>query len=586
MNPTPTTSAGLPYRLADFATLAEGLDYAARGETGCNFYSARGQLVAAVPYRELRERAIALARGLIRAGLPARSRIMLLADTDADVLALFFACQYAGLIPVPAALPAGLGGREAYVAGLARQMKSCGALAAMAPDGMVDFLRDAAADCGLDPMIGGPGDFYGLPGAGAELRPFAEGDPCYLQYSSGSTRWPLGIDVRQRSLMSNAHAIAAYGLQARPGDRCVSWLPLYHDMGLVGFMLTPLLCQLSVDYLATRDFARRPLVWLSLMSEHGGSVSYSPTFGYDLCSRRAEGGTHGFDLRRWRAAGIGGDMIEPRVPKRFAEVFAPYGFAASAFVPSYGMAEATLAVSFSPLGEGLVVDTIDRRALAEDHVAVPAGPDADGASARGFVVCGKALPGHVIEIRGDDGRVLPERRLGRIFVRGPSIADGYFGEPEASAAVFKHGWLDTGDLGYLVDGALTITGRTKDLIIVHGRNVWPQDLEWAIEQLPGLRRGDVAAFSLDDLGDPTVVLLVQCRLTDPAARAELERDVKAIAQQTAALECKVVLVRPHGLPQTSSGKLSRSRAKQSYLAGAYADPASEPHGAKAGASAS
>jgi fatty-acyl-CoA synthase len=203
---------------------------------------------------------------------------------------------------------------------------------------------------------------------------------------------------------------------------------------------------------------------------------------------------------------------------------------------------------------------------------VPAGPDADSASARGFVVCGKALPGHVIEIRGDDGQVLPERRLGRIFVRGPSIAEGYFGEPEASAAVFKDGWLDTGDLGYLVDGALTITGRSKDLIIVHGRNVWPQDLEWAIEQLPGLRRGDAAAFSVDE-GSESVVLLVQCRLTDPAARERLERDVKSVVQQSAAIEGKVVLVRPHGLPQTSSGKLSRSRARHSYLAGAYADDA-------------
>jgi fatty-acyl-CoA synthase len=587
MNPTPTTSDGLPYRLADFATLAEGLDFAARGQTGCNFYSARGQLVATLPYRELHERAIGLARGLVRAGFPPRSRIMLLADTDPDVLVLFFACQYAGVIPVPAALPAGLGGREAYVAGLARQMKSCGAIAAMAPDGLVDFLRDAAAECGSAPMIGGPAAFYDLPGDGAEPRPFGSDDPCYLQYSSGSTRWPLGIDVRQRHLMANAHAIAAHGLEARPGDRCVSWLPLYHDMGLVGFMLTPLLCQLSVDYLATRDFARRPLVWLSLLSEHGGSVSYSPTFGYDLCSRRAEGGTQGFDLRRWRVAGIGGDMIEPRVPQRFAEMFAPCGFSASAFVPSYGMAEATLAVTFSPLGAGLVVDTIDRRALAEDHLAVPAGGHGDPGSARGFVVCGPALPGHVVEIRDEDGRALPERRLGRIFVRGPSIAEGYFGEPEASAAVFRDGWLDTGDLGYLVDGALAITGRSKDLIIVHGRNVWPQDLEWAIEQLPGLRRGDAAAFSVDEGEGERVVLLVQCRQTDPAARAQLERDVKAVVQQTAAIEGEVVLVRPHGLPQTSSGKLSRSRARQSYLAGAYTDaPSSEPTSReKAGAKA-
>ena len=571
MKPTATTSPRLPWRLADFATLTEALDYAARGETGCNFFSARGELTAVLPYAELRERAVALARGLIRAGLPRGSRVMMLADTDPDVLAMFFACQYAGLVPVPAALPAGLGGREAYVAGLARQLASSGALAAMAPDILVDMLREAAGARASELMIGGPADFYDLPGEGADLRPFGPDDRCYLQYSSGSTRWPHGIDVRQRSLMANGHAIAAHGLQAVPGDRCVTWLPLYHDMGLVGFMLTPLLCQVSIDMIATRDFARRPLVWLSLISQHGATMSYSPTFGYDLCSRRAEGGSHNFDLRHWRAAGIGGDMIEPWVPERFAEVFAPFGFRASAFLPSYGMAEATLALSFSPLGEGLRVDTVDRHRLAEEHIAEPAAP---GADARGFVVCGHALPGHVIEIRDQDDKVLPERRLGRVFARGPSIADGYFGDPEASAEVFKDGWLDTGDLGYLVDGALTITGRSKDLIIVHGRNVWPQDLEWAVEQLPGLRRGDVAAFALDDDdGGRGVVLLVQCRSSDPDTRAKLERDVKAVAQQTAAIECKVALVRPHGLPQTSSGKLSRSRAKQSYLAGDYDDAA-------------
>ena len=392
--------------------------------------------------------------------------------------------------------------------------------------------------------------------------------------------------------MANAHAIAASGLEAVPGDRCVSWLPLYHDMGLVGFMLTPLLCQLSVDFLATRDFARRPLVWLSLLSEHGGSLSYSPTFGYDLCARRADGGTHGFDLRRWRAAGIGGDMIEPRVPRRFAEVFAAYGFRADAFVPSYGMAEATLAVSFSPLGQGLVVDTIDRQALAEDHVAVPAGPDADAGSARGFVVCGPALPGHVIEIRSEDGKILPERRLGRIFVRGPSIAKGYFGEPEASAEVFR------GRLARYRRSRLPGRWRARH----HRAQQGPDHRARPQCVAAGPRMGDRAAAGAaarrcrrllgrrraSGEGGESVVLLVQCRLTDPAARAQLERDVKAVVQQTAAIEGKVVLVRPHGLPQTSSGKLSRSRARQSFLAGAYAeDPSSDPGTprAKAGATA-
>ncbi len=571
MDPTPTTSETLPVRRADFRSLPEALDYAARGKTGFNFYSARGELVAVLPYATLRERAIAVARGLIRAGLPREARVLMIADTDPDFMVLFLACQYASLLPVPVAVPASLGGREAYIATLRRQLSGCGATAAVAPESLLKYLQEAADGLGLE-MIGAPGDFYDLPQNGVDLRPFGPDDRCYLQYSSGSTRFPLGVDVPQRALMSNCHAIVQHGLQVRDADRCVSWLPLYHDMGLVGFMLTPLTTQMSVDYLATRDFARRPLMWLTLLTQNGGTLSYSPTFGYDLCSRRmSDGSGVSLDLRRWRAAGIGGDMIQPRILDRFAEVFEPYGFRRTAFTPSYGMAEATLAVSFSALDRGVQVDVVDRKALADDDRAEPAAADAPASTARSFVVCGRPLPGHAAEIRDEAGKPLPERHLGRIFVRGPSVMAGYFGNPEATDQVLKaDGWLDTGDLGYMIDGALVITGRAKDLIIVNGRNIWPQDLEWAVEELPGLRRGDVAAFSVEGPDDTEeVVILVQCRVTDPAGRAALRREVQGVLQRTAAVDCRVVLIPPHGLPQTSSGKLSRSRAKANFLNGVY-----------------
>jgi fatty-acyl-CoA synthase len=343
-------------------------------------------------------------------------------------------------------------------------------------------------------------------------------------------------------------------------------------MGLVGFMLVPLLCQRSADYMPTRDFARRPLMWLSVMTRNGGTLAFSPSFGYDLCTRRERDvAAAGLDLRTWRGAGIGGDMIQPQVLERFSEIFAPCGFDRRAFVPSYGMAETTLAVSFNPLGIGMQVDTIDRAALSDEQRAVPTG-DTDPARARRFVLCGRPLPGPEVVFRGAAGEPLPDRRIGRLFVRGPSIMRGYFGQPDATAAALDaDGWLDTGDLGYMVDGALTITGRAKDLIIINGRNIWPQDLEWALEDRLALRRGDVAAFSVESpAAGERVVVLIECRTGEPDARARLVEDAAATLRLTSAVEAEIVLVAPRTLPHTSSGKLSRTKAKAGYLEGAYA----------------
>ena len=584
----PTTNPRLPSINVGFETLTEGLDYAARGETGCNFYRASGELGERLSYAELRERAVGLARRFIRAGLPAGGRVAIIAETSPDFLCSFFACQYAGMVPVPLPVPVNLGGHDPYVQRVGRMIGSAGAVAAIAPVALKGFLDEAVA--GLDvAMTGTPEDFYALPEDGAELRPFGKDDACYIQYSSGSTRFPRGVAIQQRSAIANMRAIVRHGLEVRPGDRCVSWLPLYHDMGLIGFALAPILSQVSIDYIATSDFVRRPLLWLKVMTANGGTLSYSPTLGYDLCSRRGLNGSAGsIDLRTWRVAGIGGDMIRSDVLERFRDTFAECGFRESAFLASYGLAESTLAVSFAPLGRGIEIDRIDRKQYSTTHRAVPAKGNGSAPDARSFVVCGRVVPGHEIAVRDETGAPLAERSIGRVFIKGPSVMAGYFSDPEMTAAALSDdGWLDSGDMGYMVDGALVITGRIKDLIICNGRNIWPQDIEWAVEQLAGVRTGDVAAFSVTgDDGAERVVVVAESRLNDDASRHEIRREMAATVRTTAGVDCEVVLAPPRSLPHTSSGKLSRTAVKENYLTGRYAEAAAGHAAAQAKARAS
>ena len=572
MTPTPT-APDRPLRGADFATITEALDYAATCETGVNIYSPRGELAEALPYRRLREEAILLGRRLLASGLLPGDRVGLVAESDADFIRGFFACQYARLVPAPMPLPAPFGGRHGYIEHVRRMLVSADARAALGPEALGDWMREAAeglhleiaggyADLALEPT---PGD---LPGA----------DPdglSYLQFSSGSTRFPLGVAVTHRALMANLFAINNHGLKVRASDRAVSWLPLYHDMGLIGFFLAPMASQASLDLLPTAAFVRRPLLWLDLISRNRGTISYSPTFGYELCARRAESmNVEGLDLSSWRAAGIGGDMIRPPVLQTFAERFAPSGFDPEAFLASYGMAEATLALSFAPLGRGLRAESLDVDRLERDQIAVPSakGP---ARRSRDFALCGPALPGHELEVRGERGEPLGEGQVGRIYARGPSLMRAYFGQPEETARVLSaDGWLDTGDLGYLSGGEIVITGRAKDLIIVNGRNVWPQDLEWTAEaEAAALRSGDVAVFSVTGEGEETVVALVQCRTSDPEAREKLRTDIAGCLRLRHGVETEVVLAPAHSLPRTSSGKLSRSRAKAMYQSGQFTSDA-------------
>lgn len=563
LNPTPTAPQR-SIRPATFASVSEALDYAAGQPTGINIHSLRGELTEVLPYALLREQALALAARLLASGLDAGDRVALAADSDGDFLRAFFACQYAGLVPAPLPLPAPFGGKEVYVDHVRRMLRSAGARAAFAPPALAEWFSEAAGELGVA-IAGGLAD---LPDAGAQSLPASDPSSlCYLQFSSGSTRFPLGVAVTQQALLANVSAIGGPGLSIRSDDRAVSWLPLYHDMGLVGMLLSSLAFQVSIDLLPTGAFVRRPSLWLDLISRGRASVSYAPTFGYELAARRAGAAALAdLDLSSWRVAGLGGDMIRPEPLRAFAEAYAPVGFDARAFVASYGMAEATLALTLTPVGQGLRTDVVGIDQEAPGGARQPA-----GARTREFALCGTVLAGHEIEVRDPSGVALPDRRVGRVFARGPSLMTTYFGEPAETAKVLTtDGWLDTGDLGYQLEGQLVITGRAKDLIIINGRNIWPQDLEWTAEkEIAALRSGDVAVFSVSGEIEEGVVALVQCRTSERAAREALRAEVLGLIRARHGLEATVVLAPPHSLPQTSSGKLSRSRARSLYLAGAF-----------------
>jgi fatty-acyl-CoA synthase len=562
-SPTPTADS-LERRFSDFDTLGDALDYAAQGVRGLNFHDMRGQLARSYPFSELRNDALDMAYRLISHGVKPEDRIALIAETGPDFAALFFGCIYAGAWPVPLPLPTSFGGKESYIDQISVQLQSCDPSILFFPAELRETAGQAAR---LNKVEGLDWEsFIDRIALRTDLPQAKPDEICYLQYSSGSTRFPHGVAVSHKALLNNLSA-HSHGMEVQDSDRCVSWLPWYHDMGLVGCFLSVVANQVSTDYMKTEDFARRPLAWLDIVSRADGTViSYSPTFGYDICARRISSQTHvseRFKLDHWRLAGNGADMIRPDVMQSFVDAFGDAGFKASAFLPSYGLAEATLAVSIMPPGEGINVELVE-----ESELTGMSGSADRPTRFRAIVNCGKAVKDMIIEVREEEGSILPDRVIGKIWCTGPSIMTGYFRDEESTAACMQNGWLDTGDMGYLSDGYIFVVGRAKDMIIINGKNHWPQDIEWAVEQLPGFKAGDIAAFSITTVGgEEAPAVLVQCRTSDESERAKLREQIKDKVRSVTGMNCVVELVPPRTLPRTSSGKMSRAKARNLYLSG-------------------
>ena len=398
-------------------------------------------------------------------------------------------------------------------------------------------------------------------------------EPALIQYTSGSTGAPKGVLLSHANLLANIRAIGE-AIQLRPDDVAVSWLPLYHDMGLIGSWLGALYFGIPIAILSPLAFLARPARWLHAIHAHRATVSAAPNFAFDLCTRRiTDEEISGLDLSSWRLALNGSEPVSPATIDRFSRRFAPWGFQAHAMCPVYGLAEASVALTIPPPGAGPRIDTVAREPFQQAGRAVPAG--ADEPAPLHHVSCGPPLPRHQVRVVDREGRPLGEREEGRIEFCGPSVTEGYWRNPSATRAARRDGWMDSGDLGYWADGELFITGREKDLIKKSGRNLYPQEVEDIVGGIPGIRKGCVAAFGVHDpsVGTERLVVVAETRAREPAEREHLRAAVMDGVVAALGVPADVVVIAdPHAVLKTSSGKVRRSATRAAYLQGVMGRP--------------
>lgn len=517
-----------------------------------------------IRYRDLLDAAQAIAAGLAAQGLQPRQTVALMLPTGHDYLASFFGVMIAGGIPVPIYPPARLAQIEDHLKRHARILSNAEAalLITVAQAKPVARMLQAAVPT-LATIVTAP-ELTATPAVPC-YRPHRD-DIAFLQYTSGSTGDPKGVVLTHANLLANIRALGQAS-QVAAEDVFVSWLPLYHDMGLIGAWFGSLYHGIPLVLMSPLAFLARPALWLQTISRHRGTISAAPNFAYELCVRHIGDATlPELDLSAWRLAFNGAEPVSPATLASFATRFAPCGLRYQAITPVYGLAESSVGLAFPPLGRGPRIDRIARDPFAREGKAVPT-PATDALT---IPSCGRALPGHQIRVVDETGYEVSERRVGRLEFRGPSATSGYFRNPEATAKLFRDGWLDSGDYAYMAEGEVFFAGRIKDLIKRGGRNLYPYDLEQAVGNLPGIRKGCVAVFASSDpaTGTERLVIMAETRERDEPARVLLRRALNQIAIDIIGTPADdVVLVPPHAVLKTSSGKIRRIACKQAYESG-------------------
>jgi fatty-acyl-CoA synthase len=576
------SNASLPEpRRLPTGSVIERLEEAADAPTGVRFV---GQSVLDpnganfVSWREIHDDARAVAATLQARGIEPGDHVALLGPTSRSLMTAVRGCWLAGAASMVLPLPMRMASLEAFVESTRARIRHGEAKLVLIDPQLADFYAAAPGDppiVSLSDVVKGPdtvsGERLELPGNDPERL-------VILQYTSGSTSEPKGVMIPDRVLCANVDA-SCQAAELGPDEVMVSWLPLYHDMGLVGFLSVPMLNGVHLVQAAPQDFMAHPGHWMQWVSDWKGTATAGPNFAWVLATRALKR-MSGIDLSSLTLALSGAEPVDPAAVEAFVAAAEPFGFRSGSIYPAFGMAEVAIGGAFPPRHRGLVCDTVDRIVLERERIAKPIDLDAgpgdtsvhgiardDEVALRRLPLLGRAVPGLEMKVVDPETReVLPERHVGELFLRGTSVTPGYFKRPEATTAMFHDGWLCTGDLAYMLNGELVICGRIKDVIIVGGRNVFPEDIERAVGQIEGVRAGNVIAFGVDGYkGKETVIVVAEVKADDLDA---VSHAIHSRTLEVSGLPPRdVMLVRPGTLPKTSSGKLQRSKCRESYLAG-------------------
>jgi 1-acyl-sn-glycerol-3-phosphate acyltransferase len=564
---------------ADATTLVEALAwFAARDPERVQIeLYADDQETTPITYGQLLGEARRVAAGLLARDVAPGASVAMMLPTSRDFFTAFFGILLAGCVPVPIYPPFRASQLEEHLRRQALILENARAAlligspeTARAASWLRSRLVEMRAAVTVAELSAPSENGEAASGPAGAPAPRAD-DLALIQYTSGSTGDPKGVALTHANLLANVRAIGEV-VAIRPDDVVVSWLPLYHDMGLIGAWLASLYHGCRLVVMPPTRFLAQPAAWLRALDRHRGTITAGPNFAYEICaSRLGDDELAGLDLSSWRLALNGSEPVSPATVERFTRRFARHGFRPEAMTPVYGLAECSLALAFTPPGRGPRLDRVDRAAFERDGRAEPTADTAAPAPPLLFVSAGRPVPRHELRVVDAMGRELPDRRLGRVQFRGPSATSGYFRNPAATRALFDGSWLESGDLGYVADGELYVTGRAKDIIIRAGRHVFPYEIEEVVGAIPGIRRGGVAVFARHDeaRGTEKVVVVAETREQDAGARAAL---LASIDERSAALlgtaADDVLLVPPRTVPKTSSGKTRRAACRELYLRGA------------------
>ncbi|MCU1460170.1 MAG: putative fatty-acid--CoA ligase [Acidimicrobiales bacterium] len=539
-------------------TLVDRIERAAERPGTVTFI--RGDQAEPVSWAQLHDDAVAMAARLQGRGIGKGSHVALLGPTSRPLVTAIQATWLAGATVIVLPLPMRLGSVDEFVGQTRARIRNADASLVVIDPDLAAFVEPRPGDppmLALDALVSGPHGSYDRPAVRPE-------DLAILQFTSGSTADPKGVMLPHDRVIANLDAAGRATQIDADTDVAVSWLPLYHDMGMIGLLTIPMITGTDLVLAGPQDFMAAPARWLEWLSAFGGTITAGPNFSYALAARALRSRPAGVDLSRWRIGLNGAEPVDPATVEAFCQAGAPFGLHPGAVFCAFGMAEVTIAGTFPEPGKGMAVDAVERRVLETDRYAAPADPYAD--TTRRFARLGRPVPGLAIRIsEPGTGRAMGEREVGELEIQGTSVTPGYYKHPEATAAAFRDGgWLRTGDLAYIVDGELVVCGRIKDVIIVGGRNVFPEDVERAVADIDGVRAGNVIAFGVEGRrGREGVVVVCETKADDSGPVRDAV--AKRVRQAVGIPPHEVVLVGAGALPKTSSGKLQRSLCRDRYL---------------------